>query len=53
MPLQVTFKMCVLIKNDEAKLKSVLFGGTAQVKTQKAFNLCEDFFKGELTGNFN
>ncbi len=27
----------------EAKLKSMLFGGTAQIRTQKAFNLCEDF----------
>jgi phage/plasmid-like protein (TIGR03299 family) len=30
-------------KNDEAKLKSLLFGGTAQLRAQKAFNLCEDF----------
>lgn len=35
-------------KNDEAKLKSLLFGGTAQLRTQKAFNLCEDFaLKGD------
>src|SRR6187399_1127032 len=35
-------------KNEEAKLKSLLLGGTAQLKTQKAFNLCEDFAaKGE------
>lgn len=40
-------------KNDEAKLKSVLFGGTAQTKCQKAFNLCEDFLKGELVGMYN
>lgn len=33
-------------KNDEAKLKSLMFGGTAQMRTQKAFNLCEDFAKG-------
>jgi DNA mismatch repair ATPase MutS len=32
-------------KNDEAKLKSLMFGGTAQMRTQKAFNLCEDFAK--------
>ena len=32
-------------KNDEAKLKSLLLGGTAQLRTQKAFNLCEDFAK--------
>lgn len=30
-------------KDDEAKLKSLLYGGTAQAKTQKAFNLCMDF----------
>ncbi len=35
-------------KNDEAKLKSLLFGGTAQMRSQKAFSLCEDFAcKGE------
>ena len=35
-------------KNEEAKLKSLLLGGTAQLRTQKAFNLCEDFVsKGE------
>lgn len=35
-------------KDDEAKLKSMLYGGTAQARTQKAFNLCEDFSKGHL-----
>ena len=30
-------------KDDEAKLKSLLYGGTAQIKTQKPFNLCRDF----------
>ena len=30
-------------KDDEAKLKSLLYGGTAQTKTQKAFALCTDF----------
>lgn len=40
-------------KNDEAKLKSMLYGGTAQARTQKAFNLCEDFFKGQLAGIVN
>ncbi len=40
-------------KNEEAKLKSVLFGGTAQTKCQNAFNLCEDFFKGELVEIYN
>ncbi len=30
-------------------LKSLLFGGTGQLRTQKAFNLCEDFaIKGDL-----
>lgn len=32
-------------KNEEAKLKSLLYGGTAQLRTQKAFNLCMDFQK--------
>jgi phage/plasmid-like protein (TIGR03299 family) len=40
-------------KNDEAKLKSLLFNGTAQVRTQKAFSTCEDFLTGELSGNLN
>ena len=36
-------------KDEEAKLKSLLFGGTGQLRTQKAFNLCEDFaIKGDL-----
>ena len=30
-------------RNDEAKLKSVLFGGTAQLRTQAAFDLCEGY----------
>ncbi|HTM93161.1 MAG TPA: DUF932 domain-containing protein [Flavisolibacter sp.] len=35
-------------KDDEAKLKSLLFGGTAQLRTERAFHLCEDFAnKGE------
>ena len=33
-------------KNEEAKVKSLLMGGTGQMRTQKAFNLCEDFAKG-------
>jgi phage/plasmid-like protein (TIGR03299 family) len=32
-------------KNGEAKLKSLILGGTAQTKTQKAFALCEDFVR--------
>ncbi|MBW8523792.1 DUF945 domain-containing protein [Chryseobacterium chendengshani] len=30
-------------KNDEAKLQSIVLGGTAQLKSQKAFDLCERF----------
>ena len=30
-------------KNEEAKLESLIFGGTAQMRGQKAFNLCEGF----------
>lgn len=30
-------------KSEEAKLKSLLYGGTAQLRTQKAFSLCTDF----------
>jgi len=41
-------------KNDEAKLRSLLFGGTAQLRTQKAFHLCEDFAaKGEAAFRLN
>jgi phage/plasmid-like protein (TIGR03299 family) len=41
-------------KNGEAKLKSLLFGGTAQTKTQKAFDLCENFAaKGDGILNLN
>lgn len=32
-------------KNDEAKLKSILLGGTASIRTQAAFNLCTGFAK--------
>lgn len=32
-------------KDEEAKLKSLLFGGTGQLRTQKAFHLCEGFAK--------
>jgi phage/plasmid-like protein (TIGR03299 family) len=32
-------------KDDEAKLKSILLGGTAQVRAQKAFELCHEFAK--------
>ena len=40
-------------KDDEAKLKSILFGGTAHIRTQTAFNVCADFFQGELVGIVN
>lgn len=29
--------------DDEAKLKSIILGGTAQIRSQTAFNLCSDF----------
>ncbi|SEW24599.1 phage/plasmid-like protein TIGR03299 [Chryseobacterium wanjuense] len=41
-------------KNDEAKLQSIVLGGTAQAKTQKAFELCTAFaLEGTDTLNFN
>jgi len=40
-------------KDNEAKMKSVLYNGTAQSRTQKAFQLCEDFVKGEMVGIYN
>ena len=40
-------------KNNEAKLKSLLLGGTAQVKSQRAFTLCESFFQNESVGVYN
>ncbi|MBN8686102.1 MAG: DUF945 domain-containing protein [Chitinophagales bacterium] len=30
-------------RDEESKLKSLLYGGTAQMRTQKAFNLCMDY----------
>lgn len=32
-------------KNDEAKLKSLIYGGTAMQRTQTTFNLCIDFMQ--------
>ena len=32
-------------KNNEAKLQSIVLGGTARMKSQKAFDLCEKFAK--------
>ncbi len=40
-------------KNAESKLKSLLYGGTAQLKTQQAFDCCEAFSKGGLTTLMN
>jgi phage/plasmid-like protein (TIGR03299 family) len=41
-------------KDDEAKVKSILFGGTAQMRTQTAFNLCSSFAKdGSLNFQMN
>lgn len=40
-------------RDDESKLKSLLYGGTAQLRTQKAFHLCTDFLQGELAGLVN
>ena len=37
------FQNVRIYKNEEAKLMSLLFGGTGQLRTQKAFYLCEDF----------
>ena len=35
-------------KNPEAKLKSLFLGGTAQIRTQTAFDLCADFAKQQF-----
>ena len=40
-------------KDDEAKMKSLLYGGTAQQRSQKAFNLCSNFFSSEMVGVYN
>ncbi|WKL43860.1 DUF932 domain-containing protein [Flavobacterium sp. ZE23DGlu08] len=41
-------------KDDEAKLQSIVMGGTAQIKSQKAFELCTSFDKiGADVFNFN
>jgi hypothetical protein len=32
-------------KDDEAKLQSIVMGGTAQIRAQKAFELCTSFEK--------
>jgi len=38
-------------KSDQAKVKSVLLGGTAQLRGQSAFGLCADFAGGQLNLN--
>jgi phage/plasmid-like protein (TIGR03299 family) len=35
-------------KGDEEKMKSLIYGGTAQTKTQRAFDLCLDFAKADV-----
>lgn len=40
-------------KNDEAKLKSLLYGGIAQQRTQKAFDLCSSFERGQFADIYN
>ena len=40
-------------KDEEAKMKSLLYGGTAQLRTQKAFQLCESFVKCEFAENWS
>lgn len=36
-------------QDDEAKLKSILLGGTAQLRAQTTFNLCADFAKSGIS----
>lgn len=40
-------------KNEEAKLRSLLYGGTALTKTQKAFDLCGAFARGDAEAFYN
>lgn len=40
-------------KDDESKLKSLLYGGIAQQRTQKAFDLCFSFEKNETISVYN
>ena len=37
------FQNVRLYKDSEAKLKSMMLGGLAQMRTQKTFNICSDF----------
>jgi len=46
------FQNVRIYKDSETKLKSTLLGGLAQIRTQKAFNMCTDFvIKGPSTLN--
>ncbi len=46
------FQNVRVFKDSEAKLKSMMLGGLAQMRTQKAFNICSEFaFKGSLALN--
>ena len=49
----VYFQNVRTYKNEAAKLKSLLFGGTGQLRTQKAFQLCESFAKAEVMEFYN
>lgn len=40
-------------KDGEAKIKSLYYGGTAQVRAQKAFDLCMDYAAGNTATIFN
>ena len=46
------FQNVRVLKDSEAKLKSMMLGGSGQMRTQKAFNICSEFaFKGNLALN--
>ena len=40
-------------RDEEAKMKSLFYGGTAQLRTQKAFQLCESFVKADMKEFYN
>ena len=40
-------------KDEEAKLKSVMFGGSGQMRTQRVFELYNGFMKNELIEFYN
>lgn len=43
------FQNVKAFKNEETKLKSILFGGVAQQRAQRAFDLCTEFMKHGAT----